>query len=170
MEQLLNTLRSDFPALRFTAGTSFCWAPASQEVLYVSTADDTTAQWSLLHETGHALLGHTTYALDFELLEIEVAAWQKARELALIYDIAIDKNHIEDCLDSYRDWLHCRSLCPSCSTQALQVDSSEKYRCFNCQNTWAVAPSRFCRPYRSSAKAKSPATIEATDDLALRLS
>jgi NADH pyrophosphatase NudC (nudix superfamily) len=160
MENLLQALRADFPNLRFTKSTSFCWSPATQEVCYNSRDNNRTTSWSLLHETGHALLNHAEYTLDFELLELERAAWEKALGLAKRYDISIDKDHIEDCLDTYRDWLHRRSICPSCSTQALQMDKGATYRCHNCQNTWRVTPSRFCRPYRqNAAKTKSPATF-----------
>lgn len=147
MEQLLISLSRDFPHLAFVQSTTFSWSSKAQEVFYSIDASDTTAVWSLLHETGHALLQHSTYHLDFELLQIELEAWQKAKELAEKYGCKIDDDHMEDCLDSYRDWLHKRSVCPSCGTQSVQQNPSE-YRCFNCSGTWQVASSRFCRPYR----------------------
>lgn len=158
MEALLKSLQRDFPKLRFTSGTEFCWSPAMREIVY-RAEDAQAAPWSLLHETGHALLEHTSYALDFELIQIEIAAWQKAQKLAERYNISIDNDHIEDCLDSYRDWLHRRSLCASCGTQALQIDHGAEYRCHNCQNAWHVSPSRFCRPYRQGSKIKQPAIL-----------
>jgi len=160
MEQLLQSLSADHPDIHFVAGKTFYWSPTSQEVFYKYSSIDQSSLWSLLHETGHALLGHTRYVLDFELLQLELAAWQKASELAECHGIAMDTDHIENCLDSYRDWLHRRSICPSCGTQALQIDEGSAYRCYNCQNTWKVTPSRFCRPYRQGvAKTKSPATF-----------
>ncbi len=166
MEQLLKSLRGSNPSLRFIPGAAFSWSPESREIFYTTSTSDPVTLWSLLHETGHALLDHTKYVLDFELLEMERAAWEKAEELAKRYNITIDKDHIEDCLDTYRDWLHRRSICPSCSAQALQTDKGAAYRCHNCQNTWQVTPSRFCRPYRqNAAKTKSSATFqEVTDD------
>jgi ribosomal protein L37AE/L43A len=170
MENLLRALRADFPNLKFVKGKSFCWSPATQEVCYLIRDNDSTTSWSLLHETGHAFLNHAEYVLDFELLEMERAAWEKALRLAKRYGISIDKDHIEDCLDTYRDWLHRRSICPSCSTQALQMDKGAAYHCHNCQNTWQVTPSRFCRPYRqNTAKTKSPATFQAVTDDSLEL-
>jgi len=118
------------------------------------------ALWSLLHETGHALLGHTTYKADFELLQLEVAAWEKAKEIAKVLEITINNDHIEDCLDTYRDWLHKRSVCPNCTTQCLQQDDLSHYRCYNCHTKWKVSTNRFCRAYRSSKNlTKSPAHL-----------
>lgn len=163
-DELLARLTVDFPQLQFSAGKSFCWSPISGQVFYTAIhagsksgslnySEDATALFSLLHETGHALLGHKRYELDLELLNLEVAAWQRAKALAGQYDIGIDENHIEDCLDSYRDWLYARSVCPSCTTKALQMDSMSAYRCFNCATTWKVTASRFCRPYRKRKEA-----------------
>lgn len=164
MEQLLQSLRTSFPDLRFVAGKSFYWSPATQEIFYIAS-NKPSDLWSLLHETGHAALEHTKYSFDFELLEMELAAWQKAKELGTICDITIDQDHIENCLDSYRDWLHRRSICPNCTTQALQTDTDALYRCFNCQATWRVTSSRFCRPYRQQhAQKESPAIFAVADD------
>lgn len=158
IDKLLACLEQDLPELQFTAGTSFCWSPATRQVIYnksflgslLRDSKGSAGVFSLLHETGHALLGHTRYRLDFELLELEVAAWQRAKLLAEDYGIAIDVDHIEDCLDSYRDWLYGRSICPSCTTKALQLDDQPEYRCYNCHASWKVTASRFCRPYRKS--------------------
>jgi hypothetical protein len=150
MDKLAKALRDQFPNLNFVAGSTFCWAPADQQVTYKPTADQRTGRWSLLHETAHALLEHTAYTNDFELLLLEVAAWERARELANRHDIVIDEDHIQDCIDTYRDWLYKRSICPSCTTKCLQQADSPMYRCFNCHTTWRVTPSRFCRSYRST--------------------
>lgn len=106
--------------------------------------------WSLLHETGHALLDHTSYKADFELLRLEVEAWERAKLLAADLDVAIDEDHIQDCLDTYRDWLFKRSICPQCNTKCLQQGDFVHYRCFNCHTVWRVSSSRFCRAYRST--------------------
>lgn len=148
MDKLLHRIAADHPQLRFAAGDSFCWSPATNQVQYERNASGVTAVFSLLHEVGHALLQHEHYKLDFELLELEVAAWERARELAGKYKIQLDEDHVQDCLDTYRDWLYRRSICPSCTTRALQLDDSAEYQCHNCRTTWRVATSRFCRPYR----------------------
>lgn len=147
---MLEKLRVRYPELRFVAGERYCWSPTTHEVIYDKTRRGKTANWSLLHETGHALLDHQSYLADFELLQIEMAAWQKARQIASEFDIVIDEDHIQDCLDTYRDWLYKRSICPHCSTRALQQNDYVHYRCFNCHTTWRVTPSRFCRAYRAT--------------------
>jgi len=151
MLALLPKLAEAYPHLKFVAAGSFYWSPETSEVFYdQNRADDTSAIWSLLHETSHALLGHTSYEADVELLHLEVAAWDRALALAADYGIKIDNNYVQDCLDTYRDWLYRRSLCPGCGTQCLQMDTSNHYRCFNCHTRWHVSPSRFCRAYRRS--------------------
>jgi ribosomal protein S27AE len=166
MEKLLEYLRRDYPELLFTEGKSFCWSPQTRQIFY-SLEQSQSGPWAVLHETAHALLEHTKYSLDFELLRMEVAAWEAAKELAKKYDITIDEDHMQDCLDSYRDWLYKRSICPSCGTKSIQQDHEASYQCFNCHSTWRVAASRFCRPYRQfKANKKSPTAITADDSFA----
>ena len=150
MDKLITELQARFPQLRFTAGDQFCWSPETGEILYKTNARGSHATWSLLHETGHALLGHQSYKTDFELLRLEVAAWERARQLAADLGLKIDEDHIQDCLDTYRDWLYKRSICPTCSTKCLQQGDFVHYRCFNCHTTWRVTPSRFARAYRAT--------------------
>ncbi|HVX23854.1 MAG TPA: hypothetical protein VG992_00715 [Candidatus Saccharimonadales bacterium] len=149
MQPLLTKLRAQFPQLTFTAGPQFYWSPETSEIFYQVDARGQRATWSLLHETGHALLEHKNYSSDMHLLQLEMAAWERARELAASLTIVIDENHIQDCLDTYRDWLYQRSICPSCSTKCLQQDDSREYRCFNCHTAWRVSDNRFARPYRA---------------------
>lgn len=158
MLELVAKLSQDNPHLKFIAAASFYWCPETSEVYYDTTkADETTSSWSLLHETSHALLGHTSYKADVELLHLEVAAWTHALCIAKSYQIDINNDYVQDCLDTYRDWLYRRSLCPGCGTQCLQADESNHYRCFNCHTRWHVSPSRFCRAYRrSQSKVSSP--------------
>ena len=156
MQTLIAELKATFPQLRFTAGEQFCWSPETGEVFYKADSRDARATWSLLHETGHALLEHATYKADFELLRLEIAAWERARELAGSLDIIIDEDHIEDCLDTYRDWLYKRSICPTCTTKCLQQGDFVHYRCFNCHTVWRVTQNRFCRAYRSTKNVATP--------------
>lgn len=147
---MLEQLRARYPDLQFVAGSRYCWSPLTNEIGYDENRHDVSADWSLLHETGHALLHHAAYYADFELIRLEMAAWAKARELAVEFGITIDEDHIQDCLDTYRDWLFKRSICPDCSTRALQLNDYAHYRCFNCHKVWRVTPSRFCRAYRAT--------------------
>ncbi|HSX45757.1 MAG TPA: hypothetical protein VLG27_02000 [Candidatus Saccharimonadia bacterium] len=150
MVELIQQLKKTFPKLKFKAGPQFSWSPETAEIIYKTGSASDEAGWSLLHETGHALLDHHNYRADVELLRLEVAAWQKAQELATKFGIRIDEDHIQDCLDTYRDWLYKRSICPDCSAKCLQQDDSTHYRCFNCHKVWRVSSSRFCRAYRST--------------------
>ena len=150
MQDAINALSVKHPSLKFVQGKSFYWSPETSEIFYSTQKNQREALWSLLHETGHALLNHTSYKADFELLSLELAAWEKAKELATEMNLQISQDHIEDCLDTYRDWLHKRSICPTCNTKCLQQDNHKFYSCFNCHTKWGVSTSRFCRAYRST--------------------
>ncbi len=162
MQKLLKSLQAQFPAISFQAGTAFYWAPATSEVFYKADGHGDKARWALLHETAHSLLDHKAYNTDIELLQLEVAAWARAEVLANQYDMPIDANHIQDCLDTYRDWLFARSICPSCTMRCLQQSDHRHYRCHNCHTSWRVSASRFCRPYRSVRNVAQPVTIFAS--------
>lgn len=160
MRALAKKLAAAYPHLTFVPAASFYWSPETHEVFYDDTKHaEASSIWSLLHETSHALLGHTTYKADLELLHLEVAAWAHALTLAREHGISIDDDYVQDCLDTYRDWLYRRSLCPGCGAQCLQIDATQFYKCFNCHMRWHVSPSRFCRPYRRSQTAKQVAVF-----------
>ncbi|HVX56873.1 MAG TPA: hypothetical protein VHA37_04015 [Candidatus Saccharimonadales bacterium] len=150
MDQLIAELQARFPALRFAPADYFSWSPETGEIFYEAGRNDEQARWSLLHESGHALAGHRSYRADVELLRLEVDAWERARQLAVELGLAIDEEHIQECLDTYRDWLYKRSICPTCGTKSLQQGDFVHYRCFNCNAVWRVSASRFCRAYRRS--------------------
>lgn len=165
MQKLIDQIHISYPELTFTAGEQFCWSPETREIFYKAKATGERATWSLLHETGHALLDHTTYAADYELVRLEVAAWERAKELASDLGLNIDEDHIQDCLDTYRDWLYKRSICPTCSTKSLQQGDFVHYRCFNCHTKWRVGTSRFCRAYRATKQVPQAATFHLTSKL-----
>ncbi len=145
MEKLLHKLQADFPQFTFVAGQAYCWSPQNNHIFYSLEQGAS----GLLHELGHALLGHGHYHSDIELLHKEVEAWERAFDLGTTYKVQIDHAHAEDCLDTYRDWLSKRSSCPSCDSSGLQ-DTPERYQCPNCLHSWHVTAARFCRPYRRS--------------------
>lgn len=146
MKKLIESLSNKHANLNFAHGRAFFWSPAEKTIVYKDSADE-IAKWSLLHEVAHALLEHQTYQTDLELLMMEVSAWHKAQKIAPNHGLEIDENHIQDCLDTYRDWLDQRSTCPLCGNTGLQ-HSARQYKCFNCGTKWQVSASRFCRPYR----------------------
>jgi hypothetical protein len=155
---LLEKFKKSYSSLEFIQDDSFYWSPQDMAIHYNAArlTESEEGEWSLVHELAHGLLGHKTYKTDYELLSYEVAAWQKALEIAPEYDLNINANHIEECLDSYRDWLYARSTCPTCKLNSLQVNP-DTYKCLNCLCKWRVSPSRFCRPYR--LKTKTPSEV-----------
>ncbi len=143
--ELLDQIKADYsPRYTFKKSAVFSWS-SSEETIYYSTSKRAAenAVFSLLHELGHAELGHKEYHDDLDLLMMEVAAWKKAKLLANRYHLVIEEEHIEDCLDSYRDWLHQRSKCVECGTHSLQTDRVT-YDCYNCGTRWQVPASRMC--------------------------
>jgi hypothetical protein len=157
--ELVEILSQRHPDLRFSKGTEFCWSPETKEISYKENLRQAGSLYSLLHETGHALLNHQTYRNDVELLEMEVQAWEKAKELATEVGMVIEEDHIQDCLDTYREWVYKRSICPKCATKSLQQGNTPYYRCFNCHMVWKVSDSRFCRAYRTTKNIKYPSAI-----------
>lgn len=152
ISNILPVLIKDFPGITFENGDSFFWSPREQRVTYTTHQDVAEhGIWALLHEVSHAALGHTDYKNDFELIKLESTAWQHAKRLGKKYGISIDAEHIQDCLDTYRDWLHKRATCPTCGVVSLQRSDS-LYQCFNCQTTWSVPRSPLCRVTRRVVK------------------
>ena len=150
-------IAADYPAISFVEDKTFFWSPADQAVhMNTERLGEASGIWSLLHEVAHSTLGHSSYSSDYELLAYEVAAWEKAFKLAEVYGYEIDEQHVEDCLDSYRDWLYARSTCPTCKLNSLQT-AVNTYTCLNCECVWRVSPSRFCRAYRLKTKIPSGA-------------
>lgn len=148
MEKLIHRLKQDHPGLAFNSGRSHCWSPDKGQILYAGDEKSHGIE-GLLHELGHARLGHDSYSSDLELLQKEVEAWQEALCLAGLYEVKLDEEHMQDCLDTYRDWLHKRSTCPNCSSIGIQKDKNQ-YNCLNCAHAWRVSAERFSRPYRRS--------------------
>jgi hypothetical protein len=143
---IIRDILADFPEINFTKSGSFKWDPQTKQVHYKAPSSEADC-WSFFHELGHALLDHKTYSSDFELLKMEVLAWQRARTLAEKYGFDVSQDHVEQCIDSYRDWLHGRSKCRRCEQSGLEKTPGI-YNCFNCDFTWKVSPARFCRVYR----------------------
>jgi len=148
MEKLISKLRADHPRLVFKPGLAHCWSPEHGQILYENTSKTHNIE-GLLHELGHARLQHKGYASDLELLQKEVDAWGEAQGLAKTYEVPFSDDHMQDCLDTYRDWIYKRSTCPKCLSTGLQRDE-QHYHCINCAHVWGVTASRFCRPYRRS--------------------
>lgn len=149
---LLDSLVTALPSVEFVSGERFVWSPSKSRISYdITQRGRDTFAWRLLHEVGHALLGHQHFANDFSLLQLELAAWDRAKVLAKKYGITIPQHYIEDCLDSYRDWLHKRSTCPRCHAHGVSTSATE-YECMNCDSVWHVPRSQVCRVTRRLEK------------------
>lgn len=138
---LATNLQNDFPAFVFTASDEFRWSPQDKTIFYDHTSDDTA---SLLHELSHALLDHTEYTKDIELIEMERDAWEYATStLARKYNVTIGGDVVQNSLDTYRDWLHARSTCPQCKATGVQTKKNQ-YKCVMCGTKWRVNDARVC--------------------------
>jgi len=149
---MIKRLRSDYPEYHFEPATGFWWSAAKKTIFY----DPKTSNSDLfaLHELSHALLEHSGYNRDIELLKLERDAWDYAKTtLAPHYGATIDGNIIQENLDTYREWLHARSLCPECETTGLQFRSN-LYRCIACGHQWRANEAKLCALRRYSLQTK----------------
>jgi hypothetical protein len=149
IKKFIGGLSQDYPDFKFKSGSQDHWSPGTFTITFDKNQTASQIQQGVLHELAHALLGHKDYQSDFELLKMESEAWEMTIKMSERYHVKIDHDHVQNCLDTYRDWLHQRSTCPKCGMHVLQKDSSS-YQCFNCQARWHVTSERFVRPYRKT--------------------
>lgn len=143
ISSLVAKLRHDFPEVTLTEADDFYWSPGIKTVYFVSSASKRGAE-TLLHEMSHAVLGHTQFRHDIDLLKVERQAWDYAREtLGPRYEVEIDAEMIETMIDTYRDWLHARSTCPHCTMTGVQT-ADATYLCLGCNHRWRVNDARRC--------------------------
>jgi ribosomal protein S27AE len=133
----MDLLRS-FPDIHFKAGGFFSWSPQEKVIYYdPRRLRGNTGRIALLHEIGHARLGHTLYKYDMQLLNMELDAWDFVRREAPHYELRVDEAHIQDCIRSYDHWLSKRATCPTCNNFSLQA-GRDRYSCFRCGAHWHV--------------------------------
>lgn len=139
-KELLSRLRADYPDIMFVVGDDFKWSNARREL----TIMENESPLYILHELSHALLKHTDFELDIQLLKQEREAWDFARStLVPKYAVRSDESLVEESLDTYRQWMHARSICPSCGLSCLQTKTST-YVCVNCRCSWRPNDARRC--------------------------
>ena len=141
MSSLIHKLKTEYPSITFFESDQFAWSPATRTVSYSPELPYASAL--LLHELSHGLLEHTEYKRDVELLAMEAAAWEKAKELANHYSVRLSENVIQSHLDTYREWMHARSTCPECTATGYQT-SAAHYVCPACTHQWRVNEARIC--------------------------
>lgn len=154
LKDFVGRLKEDFSEFDFREGTRFKFR--SPKVIYyekivnyiggwrlegVESGNDglspkiiTEYKMQLLHEVGHARLEHCFFATDLERLKMERAAWDEARMLSEKYEVRYDEEFAEDKLDTYRDWLHQKSLCKICGMTRYQTKNGE-YHCPFCEES-----------------------------------
>lgn len=142
INKLADQVIGRFPKYTFVADKTFLWSPNTQTIKY-KQINDVVDLAKLLHELGHAELGHMHYTSDIGLVRLEKQAWTYAADLAKSLGISIDTEIIEDNLDTYRSWLHLRSLCPECQSSGLQK-TKNTYQCLNCRCSWRANEARTC--------------------------
>lgn len=150
-KQFIEQLAKDYPDYSIERGGREHWSPKTNTISFNPRQTPERIRFGILHELAHALLSHSSYQSDFELLKMESEAWHLAAKIGLKYGVTISEDHIQNCLDTYRDWLHRRSQCPSCGLHVVQ-ETNVSYKCFNCGTSWSVSSGRFVRPYRRLRK------------------
>ncbi|MFZ2544840.1 MAG: hypothetical protein WAW80_02590 [Candidatus Saccharimonadales bacterium] len=152
INSLLNHLRRDYPEFSFEPADEFWWSAKKQTIFFESTSD--SSKEFILHELSHAIMSHSGYEYDIDLIKIERDAWEYAKTtLAPKYQVIIDEEIIQNNLDTYRTWLHTRSSCPECNTTGLQTND-QHYRCLSCGHTWRTNEARVCALRRYSLTTK----------------
>ncbi|PID31164.1 hypothetical protein CR983_02300 [Candidatus Saccharibacteria bacterium] len=151
MQSTITKLQRLLPGVAFARGADFAWNPEESRITYRPSGTVT----SLLHEAGHARLHHASYRKDIELVMLERDAWEAARDIAHQLNTTLDDQEVEAHLDSYRDWLHARSTCPTCGANGLQA-ALNSYRCIECSTRWRVNEARTCALRRYSLTEQPP--------------
>jgi ribosomal protein L37AE/L43A len=128
--ELVRRLRKIYPDFKFYRAKKSKWSPGGKTIFYGADPAE------LFHELAHATLGHAHAGSDVERLKMERAAWTDAKKIAAEFGVEITNDDVEDHIDSYRLWLHRRSLCPSCHYTGVEDLKTHKYRCIMCGNTW----------------------------------
>lgn len=127
---LLKRVAEDYPEFSFRKSKRFSFRAPKTILVGPKEKGDSLL---LLHELGHALCEHRDFLTDASRLKMEREAWEKARELAVVYDVEFDDELVERELDSYRDWLDHKSRCPKCGLTRYQTPD-KVYHCPKCEN------------------------------------
>lgn len=139
-------IAQDFPSIQFVNGSDFFWSSDIHSITHPAI-DSLEDLYHLLHEIGHARLGHSHYPSDADLVNMEYSAWEYAvNTLSPLYNLGlnIEDEVVTSALDSYRQWLHNRSVCPNCQAIGVQ-ESTDNYLCLVCRQKWRVNEARSCQ-------------------------
>ena len=148
----LQNLKNRYPQFKFVPSKDFIWSSSDNTIYYDNKSPDLSLL--LLHELSHALLGHNQYDRDIQLITMERQAWDYTIELAPSFGLEIPDNLAQSTLDSYRNWLHSRSICPKCQATGMQTDKRQ-YSCPVCGYNWRVNEARTCALRRYQTKTRT---------------
>lgn len=130
---------ASYPEQRFLPAGYFAYDASEDVINYdpglLGMADGKLA---LLHEISHAILGHFHYRFDFELYAMEMDAWNMTKSLAQKHKVRINEAYINECMDSYDEWLTKRGTCPRCNEFNIQ-NQPNQFSCLRCQTRWKVS-------------------------------
>ncbi|MBR3204074.1 hypothetical protein IKF81_00095 [Candidatus Saccharibacteria bacterium] len=133
-QAFLSKIQKEYPFFSIKPGKKFLFRP-QKTILYEEK--NTNFQLLLLHELSHALLNHFTYKTSIERLQIERDAWEKTKILCEKYSIPFDENFIQDELDTYRNWLHQKTICKKCGLTCIETDNHSLF-CPKCQKHFQI--------------------------------
>lgn len=147
---IISQLKINYPSLSFVSSDHFRWSAATGTIYFNANSHNMEA--FCLHELSHAILEHTDYSRDIDLLKLERDAWEYAADtLASLYNASIPESLVQESLDTYRNWLHTRSSCPICQATGVQINK-HTYKCLACTQNWTVNEARLCSIRRHIVK------------------
>lgn len=126
----LYKIKSSYPQFIFREGKKFAFHPPKTVVI---GPQEPFWELLLLHEVSHAILGHKAFKTDVERLKMESEAWNQAEKLTKTLNIPFNTDFAESQLDSYRNWLHQKSLCKTCGLTRFETPDG-KYHCPRCDS------------------------------------
>jgi hypothetical protein len=130
---------ASYPEQKFLPAGYFAYDASDDVINYdpvmLKTIDGKLA---LLHEICHAVLGHFHYRFDFELFAMEMDAWNLTRKLASKHQLSINEAYINECMESYQEWLTKRGTCPKCDEFNMQSVPNQ-FKCYRCHTRWKVS-------------------------------
>ena len=126
----LAAVKNKFPDFRFKTGRKFMFRPP--RTIFIGPEEEGD-EILLLHELGHAILGHRDFNMNVQRLKMEMEAWEKARELAEEFGVPIEEDKIETELDTYRNYVDKKSRCPKCGLARYETPDGQ-YHCPRCEN------------------------------------
>lgn len=153
---LVKQLQVDHPYVIIKTGKRFSYRPPKTVIL---GPPQPYFALQTLHELGHALSGHKDWSTGVSRLKCEREAWERAETLFFQYQNLIpadtspeadptvnnktqqplsdlaswDEDFVEASLDTYRNWLHLKTICPRCGLTRFQSEDGT-YHCPHCEN------------------------------------